>query len=409
MGSPLGVDGGKWHHGLLLTSPSGRRISGTTSQIIHVVPAVSEEASGPSYSVVRLCESLIDKNVPVAMATLDWSPEGMTLPFARKFPIGLGPKRLGRSPLMKRWLIERVDSGQTSVIHSHSLWMMPNVYPALAARRRYGCALIVAPRGTLSPQARSINPISKRIFWDLLQGPALKRATCFHATSEAECDDVRAAGFSQPVIVLPNGVDLPAPRDKPRQVGRRRLLFLGRIDPIKGIDVLLKAWGIVSPSYPDWELEIAGPDSRGHLGKLKSLAARLRLPRVTFPGPVYGAAKVDALRNASLFILPSYSENFGMAVAEAMAAGTPVVVSKFAPWAQVGARGAGWSTDVTLDALSACIEQACDMSDRDLAEMGQRGREWMAQEFAWANIADEMKRAYEWVQFGGSKPACVRG
>src|SRR5262249_8126850 len=118
-------------------------------QLIHTVPAISEEAMGPSYSVLRLCESLIPEGHDVSLAVLDWTPMVSAPPFVKTFPLGLGPRRLGRSPQMQRWLTERARSRCVEIIHNHSLWMMPNVYPGVAARR-YKVPLVVSPRGTLS-------------------------------------------------------------------------------------------------------------------------------------------------------------------------------------------------------------------------------------------------------------------
>lgn len=103
-------------------------------RVIHVVPAITEEAAGPSYSVPRLCESLIGTGVDVQLAALDWAAMPVSLPYLKTFPLGLGPRRLGVSPKMRRWLKQEVTSGRVEIIHNHSLWMMTNVYPGRACR-----------------------------------------------------------------------------------------------------------------------------------------------------------------------------------------------------------------------------------------------------------------------------------
>ena len=257
---------------------------------IHVIPAVNEEASGPSYSVVRLCESLIGAGVNVQLAALEPAPDRARLPYLETFPLGIGPRRLGVSPAMRRWLRAEAQAGEVDIVHNHSLWMMPNVYPGWACRGTQA-RLVVSPRGTLSAWALDRSAFQKRLFWHALQAPVLRGARCFHATSEAEYADIRNRGFAQPVFVVPNGVDVPALH--PRAIGaRRQLLFLGRIHPVKGVDLLLRAWAAVESRFADWDLRIAGPDNDGHLRSMQALATTLRLDRVQFVGPRFGADKL---------------------------------------------------------------------------------------------------------------------
>src|SRR5215510_5834695 len=188
-------------------------------RVIHVVPAITEEASGPSYSVVRLCDSLIGTGVNVQLAALDWSSMPVSFPYLKAFPLGRGPRRLGVSPKMRRWLKQEVTSERVAIIHNHSLWMMPNVYPGNAVHDS-SCRVVVSPRGTLSAWALGRSALQKRIFWLLCQAPVLRAAACFHATAESEFEDIRRLDFRQPVCILPNGIDLPPLEEAPK--GSRR-------------------------------------------------------------------------------------------------------------------------------------------------------------------------------------------
>jgi glycosyltransferase involved in cell wall biosynthesis len=353
----------------------GASVVQTGMSIIHVVPSVAEKASGPTYSVVRLCESLIEHGQQVMLATLDEGPMVHPAAYLRRFEFGLGPQRLGRSPAMKRWLDRELGSGKVEIVHNHSLWMMPNVYPGTAARR-YGVPLVVSPRGTLSEWAMRSGSPAKRLFWPLVQRKAVAAAKCLHATSEGEYRDIRRWSFRQPVCIIPNGIDLPPVRPRAGSLPRT-LLFMGRIHPIKGLDLLLEAWREVSVRFPDWRLRIIGPDSGGYLDKVLQMARRLQLARVVFEGPIYRQAKHEALGDADLFILPSRSENFGVTVAEALAAGTPAIVSRGAPWAGLEANGAGWWCEIGVAPLVACLESALATPPAALREMGRRGRRWM--------------------------------
>jgi glycosyltransferase involved in cell wall biosynthesis len=260
----------------------------------------------------------------------------------------------------------------------------------------------------LSRWALNRSAWKKRIFWALVQGTAVRRASCFHATAEREYEDIRSAGLRrQPVCVIPNGIDVM--EMKPEPVTQSRiLLFLGRIHPVKGVDILLRAWAAVERSFPEWELRIAGPDNNGYLPKMQSLAEGLGLKRVCFCGPLYGQAKQVAYREAELFVLPSHTENFGVTVAESLAAGTPAIVTKGAPWSGLEEHRAGWWIDIGIDPLVACLEEAMSLSRNELISMGRFGRDWMIRDNSWPRIGQMMHLTYKWLVFGGETPAWVR-
>ncbi len=375
-------------------------------QAIHVVSSISEEAAGPSYSVVRLCESLIEQGNDVALGVLDWTPMDSPPLFAKVFRMGLGPRRLGCSPSMRRWLEDSTRSRLVEVIHNHGLWMMPNVYTGLVAKKT-GVPLVVSPRGALSAWAFRHGSIVKRPFWPLIQKPALAATACFHATAETEYEDIRRMGFHQPVAIIPNGIDMPA-QTYGGKGSPRTLLFLGRVHPSKGLDILLPAWKMVQERFAGWRLVIAGPDNGGYLEKMQALAAQLQLKRIQFVGALKGKDKWQAYQAADIFVLPSYSENFGMTVAEALASGVPAIVSKGAPWRELASRNAGWWIDIGSDALVNCLNEALGQRPETLAEMGQCGRAWMQSEFSWRRVGMMMSQTYQWIVKGGTTPPWVR-
>lgn len=370
-------------------------------RLIHVVPAVSEEASGPTYVVLRLCESLVEKSNELSLAALDWAPLSSRPPFLRTFPLGWGPGRLGRSPKMYHWLRDQCASDSIDLLHNHGMWQMNAVYPAWAVRRT-SVRLMYSPHGAFSPWAMQHGSSIKRIFWPLLQSPALRQASAFHATSESEYHDIRRHGFRQPVAIIPSGIDLPAELPHRRSAHERTLLFLGRIHVVKGLDMLLTAWQSVQDRFPDWRLVIVGSDDgyhgpTGYLEAVKSQAVQLGLKRIHFPGPLFGQQKFQAYRDADLYVLPSHSENFAVTVAEALAMETPAIVSKGAPWAGLIEQRAGWWIDIGVEPLVACLKDALARSPDELAAMGQRGRDWMQRDFSWDSIGSRMAETYRWL------------
>jgi glycosyltransferase involved in cell wall biosynthesis len=299
---------------------------------------------------------------------------------------------------------------KAEVIHDHGLWLMPNVNAGRAALRA-GTPFIVAPRGMLAPAALAFSPLKKRIVWALVQGDVVRRASCIHVTSEQEHDEIRDFGLTNPIAIVPNGIDIPD-LDYSTAVtepGRDRIvLSLGRIHPKKGLDCLLHAWARLEPAYPRWRLRIVGSDELGHAAELAQLARKLKTQRVSIEDPIAGDAKTLAYSTADLFVLTSLNENFAMTVAEALAAGTPVIATKGAPWHGLTREACGWWIDHGVEALVAALTEAMTMGPERLQEMGTRGRKWMARDFSWDRIAREMLDVYYWLSSGGEPPQTIR-
>lgn len=381
-------------------------MTGKIQRIVQVVPFLSDKASGLLQAVPPLCESLVSEGESVDLLTLNYGIVDAPPLFLRQFDLSVGPRKLGRSTAMRRWMNKAAREDRIRLIHVHSLWMMPNVYPGWVARK-FRIPLVVSPHGTFSVTAMNSGSAMKKIFWPLLQRPAIIGANCFHATAESEYRDIRRLGFRQPVAIIPNGVQIPElPPKEPSE--RRTLLFLGRIHPIKGLDMLLPAWGAVQDQFPEWRLLVVGPDNIGHLAQMRQLAEKLKLERIQFIGGIFGEQKWKAYRDADLYVLPSYTENFGISVAEALAAETPAIVTKGAPWQALDARGAGWWIDIGIDPLVACLEKAMSQSPEALRKMGLQGRAWMEAAFSWRQIGRQMSQTYRWTIEGGTPPECLR-
>jgi glycosyltransferase involved in cell wall biosynthesis len=231
------------------------------------------------------------------------------------------------------------------------------------------------------------------------------------ATSAQEYENLRSLGLKQPIAVIPNGVKLPEnPHDIENSRGRgengmRKVSFMSRIHPVKGLLNLVNAWSRIEPD--GWILNIAGPGEGPYLDEVRSLVRTLQLSdSVKILGELQGAAKSELFRDSDIFVLPSFSENFGIVVAEALAYGVPVITTTGAPWASLEDYDCGWQVDVGVNPMVAALRNAILLSDDQRMEMGQRGR-ILAQRYDWGVIAGQTADVYRWVLGQQSRPDCV--
>jgi glycosyltransferase involved in cell wall biosynthesis len=374
-------------------------------KVVHVVPHINEEASGPSYSVPRLCQSIAQTGADVELMCLAAKDEisGVRTSIYTQWNV------LNRFAISSSMLpAMRQRSATVDIVHNHSLWSMPNVAAGFVVPSRRA-KLVTSPRGTLSPWALKRSKWMKKIMWPL-QRKALFDADLLHATSEQEILDMRALGLSQPIAFIPNGVDIPARVEslRTKMSSHRTLLFLGRLHPVKGIDLLLDAWRRLQKKHSDWRLQIVGKGELAYVNALQKRALDMALQRVHFCEPAYGTTKSEIYWNAELFVLPSYSENFGMAVAEALAHGLPAIVTHGAPWHNLQTHDCGWWIETSVDALTEALEIAMSANKETLAAKGAHGQQWMRQDFGWHAAGIQMTDAYHWILEGGATPACVR-
>lgn len=295
--------------------------------------------------------------------------------------------------------------------------MFPNLYARQAAKRNQ-LPLVISPRGMLEAWSLNRSQLQKRVAWCLYEKENLLNATAFHATSIDELHSIRRLGFTQPIALIPNGVSVPSltqipPRDAltrrfPELANKRWLLFLSRLHPKKGLDTLLRVWQTLHAQFPDWHLVIAGPDLIGYQANLIDLTVQLNLQhRVTFTGMLSGNDKAIALSHAQLMVLPSHSENFGIAIAEALAYAVPVITTKGTPWQDLHKYDCGWWIENNAQTLANTLIEAMQLSDWERRSKGQNGRQWMIEQYSWSAIAQSMSKVYQWILSGGNPPASV--
>lgn len=376
-----------------------------------VVPDLHKESSGITPALVYFANAIHQAGASTMLYTLQPTPEqipaldpDVTLQVLPRSPFLY---RLGLSGAMAATL-RRLATRQ-GIVHNHSLWMMPNILSGCYCNARARARLVVSPHGTLSPWALSRSRLNKGIAWHLLgQKKVLRNAALFHATSKQEQHDIRAAGYTGPIALVPYGINLPnLDSAAPRKGEQRTLLYLSRIHPGKGVDTLLEAWQRLWTQFPDWQLRIAGPLDNAYAQGMQQRTRELGLGRVEFCGELRGEAKRRACLAADLFVLPSRSENFGFAIAEALAHGLPVITTEGTPWEELPTRGCGWYCKADVDGLEGSLEHALRLDRTELANMGARGRAWMQEAHDWSRAGSNMLAAYRWLLGQAERPAHV--
>ncbi len=367
--------------------------------ILHYVPSLRSESSGLTAAVEGLCGELMIRNSEVSIYCLE-GPLSQKILNIRTFPkLRIFPT-FGLS--FELALEIRRSLSTANIIHHHSLWTFPNIFLGWTVPSS-NPKLVTSPHGTLFPWALNHRKILKRILWPL-QRRALTRADLVHVTSESELRQVRKLGIKVPAALIPLGVDLPVLSTEKCEDERRKLLYLSRIHPVKGIEILLDAWKVLQKSHPKWDLVIAGTGESKYFSSIRSKAKYLDLARVYFLGELIGPSKNSAYQSADLFVLPSHSENFGFVVAEALANGCPTIVSRHAPWSMLERNGCGWWVENDVPTLTAALGSAMALPRQELRRMGLLGREWIARDFSWRSTAEKMTMAYEWLAHGGQRP-----
>lgn len=289
--------------------------------------------------------------------------------------------------------LDRVGKEQSiDIMHIHGIWS-PLVHFACRYAFDRGIPYIVAPRGMLEPWALRQKRVKKWLALWWYQRRDLNRARCIHATAQSEATSVQMLGIATDIEVIPNGTEIPESLSRKPSNERKRVLFLSRIHPKKGLVDLIAAWSQIRPR--GWECVIAGTDEDGYSSEVKAAIDKNGLENVIRMHPsVDGHAKWELYRSADLFVLPSHSENFGLVIAEALASGVPVVTTTQTPWEELISHRCGWWIQDNPTALAAALREAMSLSDFERDDMGSRGRDLIQRKYTWPAVASKLASLY---------------
>lgn len=364
----------------------------TRLEIIHAVPDLRRSAGGIATVVPALASALTHEQIGGRFLTLKHDDD-----FAWRACTSLvtgGVFDLTRSV---RKVVAEVTQGDrvNVVLHSHGLWHpMNHAFSRVAIE--LGLPLIISVHGMLLPWARQNRKLRKDIAWLAYQRRDLARADAVHVTSQAEHNIAAETIPMGRLETIPFGVTLPTAAQGMRRANARprTLLFLGRIHPVKNLEGLIRAFDAARPQ--GWQLRIVGPDEGGYRVRLEALVRTLGArDRILFEDAVYGPEKEALIDDIDVLVLPSYTENFGAVVAEALARGRPVISARGTPWQRLEQMQCGWWVSPDVASLTKVIREMAGTPPDELAAMGARGQDLVRREFSWSNAASRMAAVYK--------------
>ncbi|MEB3199695.1 MAG: glycosyltransferase [Synechococcaceae cyanobacterium] len=387
--------------------------------MLHLIPSIAPCRGGPSAAVLAMVTALRQDGVDAAIvSTDDDGPGRLDLPVGRWIehrgvPVLLFPRwspplpplrEFAVAPALGTWLQQHLR--EWDLLHVHALFSWPSTW-GMAVARRQRHPYLLRPIGQLQRWSLQRSPWRKRLFLAAIENANIRAASLLQATSPLEAEDLGHLALTSRIRVLPLGVPPQPPAAGPADPGH--LLFLSRLHPKKRLEVLLEALALLQrrePSLP-WRLSVAGSGDPEYVAGLQALATRLGLAqRCDWVGFVSGEAKRALLQSSGWFVLPSAAENFAIAAAEALAAGTPVILSpEVGIAAEVAAAGAGLICASEPEALARTLAAALRSSPTPYRAAA---RDLANRRYAWPAIATELRRIYTGLLTDPASPSKLR-
>lgn len=344
-------------------------------KILNVITELWSPA-GTTQFVVGAANALSDlgEDVYIAIRDLDFPNQTMPRPSVKVLTI----KELLSTRQSEKW----------DIVHIHGIWNYP-LHRVVAWAKKRCIPIVFSPHGMMTKEAFRFKRWKKIVPWYVYQRSDCASARLWHVTTVQEENDVRRCGFSQPCIVCPLGVDASSIAERHCTV-ERNVLFLSRVHKTKGIEDLLRAWCQIN--HLGWRLIVAGPCDESYKRRLTSIVGNDG--SVRFSGAVYGEEKIATYRKSDIFVLPTYTENFGVVIAEALANGIPVITTHGAPWRVLEDINAGYWIPVGCEPLKAALAKMMSLSDQDRFKMGFNGRSYVKEKYSWGSIVLKLRDGY---------------
>jgi glycosyltransferase involved in cell wall biosynthesis len=386
--------------------------------VIHITEGMESELGGTTSFMRTLCRGLGQREYLVQIWTPKCNGNGAALDengfSIHRFTIA-PPKAFRRSSDLNRALFDLEP--KPSLIHQHGLWLdMYRAAGRFAAGR--GIPHVISLHGMLEPWCLRYRHWKKKLAWILFQRKALQSASCLQAATRREAENVRRLGIESPIAVIPNGVstaESPVFSDLQELcpalmpiAGKKIVLFLGRLHPIKGLDFLCRVWAESARDEKEWHLLIVGPSEKAYRQKLGGLIRSLAIQdQVSLLDAVEEPLKSALIKTARFLVLPSYAESFGMVVLEALRAGTPVMASRNTPWADLEAEGCGWWINHNPHSWKKALREAMSLDFQSLHRMGEKGIKLVMSKYTDQNMIASFDHLYQWLLGLKDKPQYI--
>ena len=376
-------------------------------KILHTISGLNISSGGPTSCTYNLIKGLRDEGIEADIHTLMPRDDSDKIIADDSFIKALPND--ARTPLVYSSNFRRYLSSHIGydLYHANGLWTCPTHFTAeIAKKQNKPC--VIAPHGMLYPQALQVSAWKKKIVSTVFQRKDLETASCLQATCMAELEHIRAFGLNNPVAVIPNGLVIDDSLEiRKTSNSVRRFAFVGRLNRIKNVDLLLSAWSKLGDKTRNCELLIIGDGDTAYKKELEEFATANKLNNVRFLGFIMGKDLQKLVHSIDFQILPSKSENFGMVVPEALIQGAPVIASKGTPWSDLETFDCGWWVDNDIDTLISTLLIAINLSEQDRLGMGERGRTLVLRHYSIKSVSLRMKQLYEWLVYKNIKPEYV--
>ncbi len=381
--------------------------------IAFITPSVSRSAGGIFEVELALGKALVSSGCNITVYgqrdentnkdLSKWDPMEVQV-----FP-STGPHAFRYSPLLKNAVV----NSNCELAHLHVIWMYTSIVTNHWHKK--GKPYMVTIHGMLEPWALKNAKLKKKIVKLLYEGKCLANATCIHAHTYKEYEDIRSFGLTNSVCVIPNGVEIPQTGQIQEKPGwhssvkdRKVLLYLGRLHPKKGLENLIEAWALLKAVNKNWLLVIAGWGEKPYMESLKAKTQQLhQQSNIIFPGPQFEGEKNQSFASADAFILPSFSEGLPMAILEAWSYRLPVLSTPACNIPEGYERQAAIEIKASVEGIKTGLQELFSLNAENRKEMGENGYKLVVEKFTWEKIGQQMAEVYRWLLQGGQTPKTI--
>ena len=372
-------------------------------KILSFISSLDLNGGGPSRSVPMLVKGLAELGVDVTLMTI--RSKNMNIHALEGTTAKL---KVLEPSFSRKEIAQYLKSEKFNLIQIQSMWDLP-YHKVMVEARKLGIPYIVTPRGMLDPWSLAHKKWKKKLAWWLYQRHDVQKSVCVFTTAKMEAEHVTNLGITTCKAVIPNGIETDNyPCKTSVDIVKKQVLYLSRVHMQKGVELLIEAWKRLYSNFSDWQLLVVGNGEAGYIRGLESRVERLGLrDSVRILPPVFGRDKIRLYQESALFCLPSYSESFGMVIAESMSCGTPVITTTNCPWNILNDTKTGWCIDLSVDNLEYALREALSMNPTELYDMGHKASKLIYDNFDYRSVTRKTLCLYEWLLGGGEKPEFI--